>query len=297
MESSLRMSILKSAVVVDRENVPKLLAALLEAAANGEGVYSPFPNATTLQDHLKYVWEWSAEVDGATGTVFSLLPDRDVVNRRAMEVMLNTFARFVKPLTPPCSITYRDVGFEEIYRYVLTGGSARKQRALLQFVDATQERYEWGGETLLRLSDEECYTTAQTVIDAWQDRTILSFIEEFYGRQAHSFSVSLLEKRGGYDVNAVQVYNELGVEMLPDLQLPYWQGVLADEPHFFEECAGEGGMLETMYHQLYTDNVYMERAISIEEMEGRRFLGKLNTLYPVLYQGEDIPQPRRARGV
>jgi hypothetical protein len=288
MQSFVPLTLLSAMVVVEHENHTALFAALLEAAEHTDVVFSPFPLTEALQEHLKLVWGWEAEVDNATGNIVTLTPTRDAVQVPAMEVMLNMFAPFVKAMQPPCHITYREHSGNEVYRYVLDGQTVRKQRALLHFVDASEQREGAEDATLHQLTDDECYTTAQMIIHASGSRNILAFLEAFYEAQAHTFRISLVEQKGRYDVCAVQVYDQRNQEIFPALHLPYWRQALANDPHFFEGCDGMEAMLEVIYDHLYHDDVYLEYSIPVQETMGKLLVSDLHTAYPVLYRLESL---------
>lgn len=200
MQPLVPLTLLSAVVIVERENIAALFAALLEATAHTEAISPPFPTTETLQEHLKLVWEWEAKIDSATGNIVALTPTRDAVHVHAMEVMLHTFAPFVKVMQPPCHITYRERSGDAVYRCVLDGQAVRKQRVLLHFVDASEQSEETADATLHQLTDDECYTAAQTIIHASGNRNILAFLEAFYGAQAHAFRISLVHQKGRYDV-------------------------------------------------------------------------------------------------
>jgi len=279
METSTPITIRSAVVRVESRHIPALFAALVKAAENTEAVYYPFPKTETIQDHLEQVWEWCAEIDNETGDIIRITPTRDAVNRLAMEAMLNTFAPFVKAMQPFCQITYREVYGDAIYRYQLDGNTANKQRGTLFFLDNSEQSEGEEEATLYKLADEHYPLLAKMIEDAWEKRNILEFVEDIYGPQADAIRISLLEKKGGYDVGAVHVYRQ-EQEILPDLQLPYWQRVIANDPDFLK-----GDMsLEAIYEHLYKDNVYLEYGIPVEETMRKWYLDNLWTAYPILYQ-------------
>jgi hypothetical protein len=117
------MTVLSNTITVPALRLSALHSALEEGAAEALAPYYPHEETSGLLDHLRLVWEWTAQLED--GKLCCLLPDRDYVDIRAMESMFRIFAPYVEGRPDvPCHFAYRDEHTEEVYRYLLIPGGA-----------------------------------------------------------------------------------------------------------------------------------------------------------------------------
>lgn len=122
-QQTTKMTVLDSAITVSPARLGALHRALEEAAAGAEAPYYPYEETTALLDHLRLVWEWTAQLEEEG--LNCLLPDRDYVDIRAMERMFHVFAPYVEVRhVVPCHFAYRDDHTGEALRYLLIPGEA-----------------------------------------------------------------------------------------------------------------------------------------------------------------------------
>jgi len=134
-----------------------------------------------------------------------------------------------------------------------------------------------------KLSYQAAVQIAQQLVEREKWQALRDFLNDFYGPDTYIVDIEVAHEKYGDRVQNVLVWTREHRHVLPNLELPAWKDLLAEDEKVFDPGDTEEGRLGSIGAYMVQQNVYLDYGVDPVEEEGLRIEADLPARAPELY--------------